>query len=143
MTTVSVSNARAHLPALLNAVADEPVFIERRGHRAAVIISPERYEQMLDALEEQEDVAAFDASLRTSARTERNPGRNHAVGTGPAASCLKGTARPSGLQISVAVGNASPRWPAQPPRSSEWERWASSTNDNDVPSVRKQQVLGS
>lgn len=63
MAIVSVSSARAHLPELLNAVVDEPVFIERRGRRAGVILSPERYEQLLDAWEEVEDIAGFDAAM--------------------------------------------------------------------------------
>lgn len=63
MTTVSVSNARAHLPELLNAVADEPVVTERRVRRAGVILSPERYEQMLDAVEERHDIAAFHTAM--------------------------------------------------------------------------------
>ncbi len=41
----------------------EAVFIERRGQRAAVVISPEQYERMLAALEDAEDVAAFDGAM--------------------------------------------------------------------------------
>ena len=50
MSTVNIPDARARLPELLNVAESEPVFIERRGQRAAVLVSPERYEQMLDAL---------------------------------------------------------------------------------------------
>lgn len=63
MSTISITDARARLPELLSVVESEPVFIERRGQRAAVLLSPERYEQMLDALEEVEDIAAFDAAM--------------------------------------------------------------------------------
>ena len=43
--------------------ATEPVFIERRGEVAAVVISPSRYEQLLEALEDLEDERAFDEAL--------------------------------------------------------------------------------
>jgi len=39
------------------------VVLERYGRPAAVLVSPDRYEQLLDALEESEDVAAFDAAM--------------------------------------------------------------------------------
>lgn len=63
MSTINITDARSHLPELIEKAESEPVFIERRGHRAAVLVSPERYEQMLDALEEVEDIAAFDAAM--------------------------------------------------------------------------------
>lgn len=63
MSTINISDARSRLPELIEKTESEPVFIERRGHRAAVLVSPERYEQMLDALEEIEDIAAFDAAM--------------------------------------------------------------------------------
>ncbi len=63
MSIVSVSEAQARLRELLTAAESEPVFIERRGQHAAVLVSPERYEQMLSAIEEVEDAAAFDAAL--------------------------------------------------------------------------------
>ena len=40
----------------------EPVFLERYGKRTAVIISIDRYAQLMDALEEIEDVDAYDAA---------------------------------------------------------------------------------
>ena len=39
------------------------MFLERYGHRAAVLVSPERYELLMDALEDAEDIAAFDAAM--------------------------------------------------------------------------------
>lgn len=63
MSTINITDARSHLPELLTVAESEPVFIERRGRRAAVLVSPERYEQMVDALEEVEDIAAFDAAM--------------------------------------------------------------------------------
>lgn len=47
----------------IEAAQSEAVVIERYGRPAAVLVSPERYEQMLAALEEVEDVAAFDAAM--------------------------------------------------------------------------------
>lgn len=63
MSTFSITDARAQLPDLVTAAESEDVFIERRGQRAAVLVSPKRYEEMLDALEEVEDIAAFDAAV--------------------------------------------------------------------------------
>lgn len=63
MTTFSISKARESLSDAVELSQTEAVFLERRGKRAAVMVSPERYEQMMDALEEVEDVAAFDAAM--------------------------------------------------------------------------------
>jgi PHD/YefM family antitoxin component YafN of YafNO toxin-antitoxin module len=41
----------------------EAVFLERYGRPAAVLVSPERYEELIEALEEAEDAQAFDASM--------------------------------------------------------------------------------
>lgn len=63
MTIVSVADARNHLSDVIARAKTEAVFIERRGQRAAVVVSPERYELMLAALEDAEDVAAFDEAM--------------------------------------------------------------------------------
>lgn len=63
MTTVSVADARNNFSEILTQSQTEAVFIERRGQKAAVVISPEQYERMMDALEEAEDVAAFDQAM--------------------------------------------------------------------------------
>ena len=44
-------------------VTSEAVVLERYGRPAAVLVSIERYEQLLDALEEAEDITAFDAAM--------------------------------------------------------------------------------
>lgn len=62
-TTMSVADARKSLAAAIEQSGEGPVFIERRGRRAAVLISPEDYERLMEALEEQEDVAAFDEAM--------------------------------------------------------------------------------
>ncbi len=55
--------ARERLPAAVETARTEAVFLERYGRPAAVLISPEQYEKMMDALEDAEDVAAFDAAM--------------------------------------------------------------------------------
>ncbi|GAA1122444.1 hypothetical protein GCM10009582_19600 [Arthrobacter flavus] len=63
MSTVSVADARNHLSDVIARSKSEAVFIERRGQRAAVVVSPEQYDRMLDALEDAEDVVAFDEAI--------------------------------------------------------------------------------
>lgn len=63
MATINVSAARENLPEAVERARTEPVFLERYGRPAAVLISPERYAQLLAALEDAEDVAAFDAAM--------------------------------------------------------------------------------
>lgn len=45
------------------ALAAEDVLIERYGKPAGVLISPERHEELLAALEELDDLRAFDAPM--------------------------------------------------------------------------------
>jgi len=63
MATINVSDARNHLPAAMETARTEAVFVQRRGRLAGVLVSPERYEQLMAALEDSEDVAAFDAAM--------------------------------------------------------------------------------
>lgn len=63
MSTISVADARKHLSEVITRTRSEAVFIERRGQRAAVLVSPERYEQLLDALDDADDIAAFDEAM--------------------------------------------------------------------------------
>ena len=63
MSIVSVADARNNFSEMITQSQTEAVFIERRGQQAAVLIGPEQYERMLDALEEAEDVAAFDEAM--------------------------------------------------------------------------------
>jgi len=60
---IGVSEARGRLSELLEAAASEPVMLERRGEPAGVLVSPEQYARFVEALEEQEDVAAFDEAM--------------------------------------------------------------------------------
>lgn len=63
MATINISAARESLPDAVELARSEAVFLERYGRRAAVLVSPERYEKLLSALEDVEDVAAFDAAM--------------------------------------------------------------------------------
>jgi prevent-host-death family protein len=60
---ISVSEAPERLAEIIEAAQAEAVVVERYGRPAAVLVSPERYEQLLDSLEETEDVTAFDAAM--------------------------------------------------------------------------------
>ncbi len=63
MATMNISTARGNLPDAVKLARTEAVFLERYGRRAAVLVSPERYETLMTALEDAEDVAAFDAAM--------------------------------------------------------------------------------
>jgi antitoxin Phd len=63
MSTMSVTEARENFSEAIATSAVEAVFIQKHGENAAVLISPERYEQLMDALEEIEDVIALTAAL--------------------------------------------------------------------------------
>jgi prevent-host-death family protein len=63
MTTVKVSEARDRLADVLERARTEPVVLERHGRPAAVLVSPAMYERFVEALEELEDLASFDAAL--------------------------------------------------------------------------------
>jgi antitoxin Phd len=63
MSIVSVADARNNFSDIIARSQSEAVIIERRGQRAAVVISPEQYDRMMAALEDTEDVAAFDAAM--------------------------------------------------------------------------------
>ena len=63
MATMPVSKARENLSDAVETARSEAVFLERYGRPAAVLVSPERYEELLQAFEEAEDVAAFDAAM--------------------------------------------------------------------------------
>jgi len=63
MATMAVSEARARLSEVVETARSEAVFLERYGRPAAVLVSVERYEELVEALEDAEDVAAFDAAM--------------------------------------------------------------------------------
>jgi antitoxin Phd len=63
MVKISVSKAREKLSEVVEMSQTEPVELEHYGRRAAILISPEQYDEMLEAFEESQDVAAFDIAL--------------------------------------------------------------------------------
>ncbi len=63
MATMNISTARENLPDAVELARTEAVFLERYGRRAAVLVSPEQYERLMDALEDAEEIAAFDAAM--------------------------------------------------------------------------------
>lgn len=63
MSILSVADARKNFSDVIDRAQREAVFIARRGQRAAVVVSPEQYDRMLEALEDAEDVAAFDEAI--------------------------------------------------------------------------------
>lgn len=63
MAKMPVSEAREKLADVVETAQTEAVFLERYGRPAAVLVSAERYEELVEASEEAEDVAAFDAAI--------------------------------------------------------------------------------
>ena len=63
MIVMSVAHLRSHLSEALAQVGNEPVTIERHGRRTAVLVGPEDYDRMVAALEDAEDIGAFDAAM--------------------------------------------------------------------------------
>jgi len=62
MKSFAISDARRDLPTLVDKSAKEPILITRNGQEAAVMVSPSLYQEMIDAMEELEDIAAYDAA---------------------------------------------------------------------------------
>jgi antitoxin Phd len=63
MSTVNVTDFRANLPDAIETSKTEAVTVQRNGHPVAVLVSPERYDELMNALEDLEDAAAVDAAL--------------------------------------------------------------------------------
>lgn len=63
MAKMAVSEAREKLAEAVALAHSEAVFLERYGQLAAVMVSPDRYEELITALEDSEDVAAFDEAM--------------------------------------------------------------------------------
>jgi antitoxin Phd len=60
---MSVSEAREKLSEVIDAAQSEAVVLERYGRPAAVMVSLARYQELVEALEEADDEAAFDAAM--------------------------------------------------------------------------------
>ena len=63
MAKVTMSEGRERLSEMVDVARNEAVVFERYGRPAAVMISADRYEEMMEALEEIEDISAFDAAM--------------------------------------------------------------------------------
>jgi prevent-host-death family protein len=63
MATIPVSDARHKLSEAVETAQSEAVFLERYGRPAAVLVSPARYDELMEALEDLQDVTAFDAAM--------------------------------------------------------------------------------
>lgn len=63
MSTVTASEARKSFAAVIETAQHEAVIVERRGEAQAVVLSPAEYARLMDAAEEVEDIAAFDAAM--------------------------------------------------------------------------------
>ncbi|MCL2804105.1 MAG: type II toxin-antitoxin system Phd/YefM family antitoxin [Micrococcales bacterium] len=63
MKTVSVAEARRNLAAVLDEAARQPIVIERRGKAAAVIVEVDQFQQICDAQDDLDDIAAFDSAM--------------------------------------------------------------------------------
>ena len=58
-----MSKAREKLSDVVEMSKSEPVVLEHYGRRAAVVVNPEYYDELLEAFEESQDVVAFDEAL--------------------------------------------------------------------------------
>jgi len=67
MSTISLSDARRDLPTLINQAQDGAITISRHGAPAAVLISPSRYEELMNSLEDLEDLRAIDEAMKDPA----------------------------------------------------------------------------
>jgi len=63
MARVTMSEGRERLSEMVDVARNEAVVFERYGRPAAVMISADRYEEMMEALEEIEDISAFDTAM--------------------------------------------------------------------------------
>jgi len=63
LSALSVTEARDQFPSVVDAVKKKPVRITRHGKDVAVVIDPSLYESLIQAQEELEDIAAFDAAM--------------------------------------------------------------------------------
>lgn len=60
---MNISAARENLPEVVELAQSEAVFLERYGRPAAVVVSPEYYEELISLREDAEDGEAFDAAM--------------------------------------------------------------------------------
>ncbi len=64
MTSLSISELRADISKAVKSAKKNPIEISKHGEPVAVLVSPSLYEKMIGALEELEDIAAFDEAIK-------------------------------------------------------------------------------
>ena len=64
MTDISITEARADLAAVIRRAKKKPVRITNHGKPQAVLVDPSFYERMIEALEDIDDVRAFDEAIK-------------------------------------------------------------------------------
>lgn len=69
MIEISITDARAELPSVISRAQKKPVHIVRHGQSVAVVMAPELFEKAMDAMEELEDIAAFDSAIAVKEKT--------------------------------------------------------------------------
>ena len=62
MKSFALSDTDCDLSMLVDKAAEEPILITRQGEEAAVVISPSLYQEMTEALENHEEIAAYDSA---------------------------------------------------------------------------------
>ena len=72
MARMAISTARKKMAEVIELARTEAVILEKHGTPAAVVISYERYDELMDALETLEDLAALD-ELRAEQETNPEP----------------------------------------------------------------------
>lgn len=63
MVRLAASEARKGFSTVIETAQHEAVFIERRGEVEVVVISVAEFNRLMEAAEEADDVAAFDAAI--------------------------------------------------------------------------------
>ncbi|MFA5606056.1 MAG: type II toxin-antitoxin system Phd/YefM family antitoxin [Leucobacter sp.] len=63
MITLASSDARKNFADVVRQAQSEPVTIEKRGQREAVMIAPELFDSLVEAAEELEDISSFDEAM--------------------------------------------------------------------------------
>jgi prevent-host-death family protein len=69
MNEISITDARAELQAVVARSKKKPVHIVKHGQSVAVLMSPELFEKAMDAMEELEDIEAFDKAMAAHEKT--------------------------------------------------------------------------
>lgn len=63
MVHLTLSEVRTELPTALKSLKKSPISVTKHGEPVAVIVDPSQFEKMLEAMEELEDIAAYDEAM--------------------------------------------------------------------------------